>query len=574
MNPRLSFPVVLRAVCQATCFLLLGCSKSSEPTAKPTPPTTAPPWLGDATAATHLTFTHVAGTNWFMADQVGAGIVIQDFDNDGLPDVYCVQNGGPDHPARNRLWKQSPDHTFVDVSAGSSTDLQGRGMGAIAGDANNDGLADLVITEYGATRLLVNLGSFRFQDVSREAGIDNPRWAVPASFIDYDRDGRLDLVVGNYLDYDPTQVCHDVQGRRDFCSPEAFPPTATRLFRNITPKPGAPPKFEDVTEPSGLTRALGVALGLVCADFTGDGWPDIFCADDGRPNRLFVNRRNGTFSEEAAMRGLGFNAMGRTAANMGTAFADFDGDTRGDVFVTHLTEEFHSLFLQDQPGLFRDAIGPSGLQSQGWRGTGFGTVAADFDNNGAADIVIANGLVSRSTTGQTPTVAGLSSWWAPYAQRAQLFSNEGGGRFRDRSVENPALSGHAMVGRSLAVFDHGADGGLDLLLGTISGPLTVLTNQVPQRGHWVQFRLIEPQYGGRDAIGAEIRLSLDNKTLWSVLQPSTSYLANHEPIVHFGLGTAPNLRGLEVRWADGTTETFTLPGFDRRWVLSRGGGVR
>lgn len=574
MNPRLTMSRVFHAVCHASLVFLLGCSKPSEPTPKPPLTQTAAPWFGDATAATRLNFTHVAGTNWFMADQVGAGIVVQDFNNDGLPDVYCVQNGGPGNPARNVFWKQTPEHAFVDVSTGSGTDLHGRGMGAIAGDANNDGLADLVITEYGATRLLLNLGNFRFQDVSREAQIDNPRWAVPASFIDFDRDGRLDLVIGNYLDYDPTQVCQDVQGRRDFCSPEAFPPTVTRLFHNVTPKPGAPPRFEDVTEASGLTRSPGVALGLVCADFTGDGWPDIFCADDGRPNRLFVNRRNGTFTEEAAMRGLGFNAMGRTAANMGTAFADFDGDARGDIFVTHLTEEFHSLFLQDQPGLFRDAIGPSGLQNQAWRGTGFGTVAADFDNNGAPDIVIANGLVSRSTPGQTPTLAGLSTWWAPYAQKAQLFSNEGSSRFRDRSMENPALSGQAMVGRSLALLDLGADGALDLILGTISGPLTVLTNQVAQRGHWVQFRLIEPQYGGRDAIGAEIRLSMDNKTVWSVLQPATSYLASHEPIIHFGLGASPSLRGVEVRWADGTSETFTLTGFDRRWVLSRGGGTR
>jgi hypothetical protein len=507
-----------------------------------------------------------------MADQVGSGIVIQDFDKDGLPEIYCVQNGGPNSSARNVLWKQLPNHTFQDVSANSGSDLTGRGMGAIAGDANNDGLPDLIVTEYGATHLLLNLGHLQFRDVTLEAGIDNPRWAAPASFVDYDRDGRLDLVIGNYLDYDPTQICHDVQGRRDFCSPEAFPPTVTRLFHNITPQGSSIPRFEDVTEASGLTRVPGVALGLVCADFTGDGWPDIFCADDGRPNRLFVNRQNGTFTEEAALRGLGFNAMGRTAANMGTAFADFDSDGRGDVFVTHLTEEFHSLFLQDQPGLFRDAIGPSGMQTQAWRGTGFGTVAGDFDNNGGVDLAIANGLVSRSTPGQTPVREGLSSWWTPYTQRAQIFSNDGHGHFQDRSSANPAISGSAIVGRSLAALDLDVDGGLDLILGTIAGPMTFLKNTAPHRGHWVQLRLIEPKLGGRDALGAEVRLFAGGSSRWAILQPATSYLVNHEPILHFGLGETGKVERLEVRWADGTSEAFTIPNVDRRITIAHGTG--
>lgn len=567
-------------LCIALAHASIGCKKSSPVASTPEPPsaqrpaTLAAPWFTDITTATHLDFQHVTGTNWFMADQVGAGIVLQDLDGDGLTDVYCLQNGGRDHPAPNQLWKQLPGLLFTNVASGSGTDIAGRGMGAIAGDVNNDGLPDLVVTEYGGVRLLWNRGAMRFQEIAHAAGIDNPRWAVPASFIDFDRDGRLDVVIGNYLDYDPTQVCHDVQGRRDFCSPEAFPATVSRLFRNTTSRPGEMPRFEDVTERSGLTRAPGVALGIVCADFTGDGWPDIFMADDGRPNRLFVNKGNGTFTEEAAMRGLGFNAMGRTAANMGTAFGDFDADGRFDVFVTHLTEEFHSLYLQDQPGLFRDAIGSSGLQVQSWRGTGFGAVAADFDNNGTVDIAIANGLVSQSTPPQSPPHTRLSPWWRTYAQRAQLFSNQGLAGFKDLSEANPALCGSALVGRSLAVADWDQDGGMDLLLGSIAGPLLVLKNSAPDRGHWVQFRLIEPALGGRDALGAEVLLATSSRTNRAVLQPATSYLANHEPLLHFGLGRDTTIDRVEVLWGDGSRERFPGLQTGKRHVLKHGEGQR
>lgn len=574
----------------AGCLLLLsGCERPQTPagksgptstatvTSSATPPTTTPAdgpvWLVDATAAVHLDFQHTAGTNWFMADQVGSGCVAQDFDNDGRVDLYWVQNGGAGSGATNALYQQQADGTLRRVADDSGAGLVGRGMGAVAGDLNNDGLADLVVTEYGAVRLLWNHGGMHFEEIARAAGVDNPRWAAPASLIDFDRDGWLDLVIGNYLDYDPTQVCHDVQGRRDFCSPEAFPGTATRLWRNVTGTPGARPRFEEVTERAGLARTPGAALGLVCADFTGDGWPDIFCSDDGRVNRLFVNQHDGTFREEAAMRGLAFNAMGRTAANMGVAFADFDGDGRGDLFVTHLTDEFHSLYRQDRPGLFTDAIAQVGLQQQAWRGTGFGTVAVDFDNDGAVDLAVANGLVSRATPPQTPLRSGCSPWWGSYAQRPQVFANAGDGQFRDRSNDNPAFSGAASVGRSLTWVDLDRDGGVDLLLGNVAGPGMYFHNVAARRGHWLQLRLVDPGHGGRDEIGAEVVIVAGGRRRWAVLQPATSYLASHEPIVHFGLGTLATVDAIEVRWPEGTVENFAGGATDRRVVLSRGAGT-
>jgi hypothetical protein len=472
---------------------------------------------------------------------------------------------------RNQLLHQESDGVFRDASADSGVDVTGRGMGAIAGDVNNDGWCDLVVTEYGAVRLFQNLGRGKFREKTDEAGLDNPRWAAPASFIDVDRDGWLDLVVGNYVDYDPTHICHDVQGRRDFCAPKAFGSTVTRLWRNITGTPGATPRFEDRTEPSGLMQAPGVALGLVCADFDGDRWPDIFCSDDGRPNRLFINRRDGTFREEAIPRGLAFNAMGATAANMGTAFADVDSDGLADLFVTHLTEEYHSLWKQGPRGLFTDQVAAFGLQQQAWRGTGFGAVLADFDCDGDLDLALANGLVRRATPGHAPALAGISPWWARYAQRAQLFVNDHGS-FRDVSLANPAFSGQALVGRSLAVGDLDEDGALDLIMAGVGGPARLYRNIVPQRGQWLRLRLGDPARGRRDAIGAEVVVHAGGKRWWGLLQPATSYLVSHEPVVHFGLGAVASVDAIEVLWPDGVKERFPGSPAGRRVVLMKGEG--
>ncbi len=531
-------------------------------------------WFRDITEASGVAFTHRTGTNYWMPDQVGSGVALLDFDQDGRLDLYLVQNGGEGVRARNQLYRQGDDGRFLNVSADSGADLAGRGMGAIAGDVNNDGRPDLVVTEYGAVRLLENLGGGKFRESGRDAGLDNPRWAAPASFLDFDRDGWLDLVVGNYVDYDPTQICQDAQGRQDFCAPAAFAPTSTRLWRNVTARAGASPKFQEVTETSGLTRSPGVALGLVCADFDGDGWTDIFCADDGRPNRLFMNRHDGTFREEAALRGLALNAMGRTAANMGTAFADSDGDGLGDLYVTHLTEEFHALYRQDRRGLFLDVVAQAGLQQPAWRGTGFGAVLVDFNADGAPDLAQANGLVRRATPGQTPVAAGVDPWWGRYAQRPQLFENDGRGHFRDGSAANPGFCGEALVGRSLATGDLDGDGAPDLILGALGGPVRVYRNVAPGRGHWLSVRLVDPALGGRDALGAEVVVRSDGPPRWGLLQPATSYLSSHEASVHVGLGSATTYRGIEVRWPDGTTEQFPGGAADARIILRRGGGVR
>jgi enediyne biosynthesis protein E4 len=401
----------------------------------------------------------------------------------------------------------------------------------------------------------------------------NLGWATAASAIDFDRDGRLDLVVGNYLIYDPGMACTDIRGQQEFCGPKNFASASLRLWHNLTPSADAPIRFEDVTERSQVHRVSGAALALFCADFDGDLWPDIFCSDDGRANRLFINRHDGTFSEEAGQRGLAFNAMGQTAANMGLAVGDVDGDGLWDLWITHLTDEYHGLWKQGPPGLFSDQVAMAGLQQQAWRGTGFGTVLADFDLDGDLDLSLVNGLVRRSVQIPASASAKDRGFWQPYMQRAQLFANQGQGRFQDISESQSGLCAEAMVGRGMAVGDLNNDGRLDLLVQPAGGWLKVFLGRVTTSNHWLEVRAVEPTHGARDAIGAEVIVEAGDQHWWRILQPATSYLSNQDPTLHFGLGTNATVDRIRVRWVGGE-DVFAGGPVDHRVIVRRGSGHR
>jgi hypothetical protein len=554
-------------------MLIAGCKPATKPA--PPAPTEKPrgEWFQRITDQSGVQFTHLAGTNYSMLDQVASGVALFDYDRDGILDLYLIQNTTTNAASGNQLYHGEGGARFRNVSEGSGLDAKGPGMNAIAGDINNDGFAEVVLTEYGATRVFLNQSGKNFKEISATCGVDNPRWAVAASFIDFDRDGWLDLVVGNYVDYDPSRTCERHNGERDFCGPSSFPPSASRLWRNVTKQNGAAPVFEDWSVRSGIVRQPGMALGVVCADFNGDHWPDIFFADDDRPNRLFINQRNGAFTEEAAVRGLAYDAMGRSAANMGVVFSDLNRDGPFDLFITHLTDEFHSFYRQQEVGLFLDVIAQTGFQQQAWRGTGFGVVAADFNCDAWPDVAIANGLIRRGPAAQTPLARGVNSWWAAYAQRQQIFAGMGG-LFKDVSDSNPAFCGEASIGRGLAVGDLDNDGAPDLILGNGQGPVELFKNIAPRSGHWLKIRLLEPDLGDRDSIGAEIHL-FAMKLRWSgVLQPATSYVSSNDPTLHFGLGSVTDIDRAEVIWANGDREAFVIGEVDRLVTLKKGGGQK
>jgi hypothetical protein len=386
--------------------------------------------------------------------------------------------------------------------------------------------------------------------------------------VDYDRDGWLDLVIANYVDYDPTWPCNGPTVR-DFCAPKTFKGRVSRLFHNEGKDVKAPHvKFRDVTESSGLGRVAGPGLGVVCADFDGDGWPDIFIANDGAPNRLWINQKNGTFLEEAVQRGIAYNAMGQAQAGMGIALGDVDGDGLFDVFVTHLAEETHTLWKQKPRGLFLDKTADTGIVASASRGTGFGTVLVDFDHDGILDLAIVNGRVAARAKVEDWS---LGPFWSAYGDHNQIFRGEGGGRFKDTSTQNKPFCGRYTISRSLVRGDYNRDGAQDLLVTTIGGPARLFRNVAPKRGHWLTVRAMDPLHK-RDAYGAEVKIHIGDRIRMAWFNPAESYLCSCEPIAHFGLGEVARVDSIDVLWPDGSLETFPGSETDRALVLNKGGG--
>ncbi len=514
-----------------------------------------------------------------MPESAGSGGALLDFDNDGRLDIYLVHNVTPTSASKNRLYHQEPDGRFRNVSEGSGLDVTGYGMGAAAGDLNNDGLPEVLLTEYGNTRLFRNRGGGRFEDVTRAAGVENTRWATAASFFDYDRDGWLDLVVVNYVDYTETTKCYDTRGVMEFCGPQGMRGTAARLFHNLGRQNDGVLRFEDVSVASGLAKKTGPGLGTLCADFDGDRWQDILIADDGTPNRLYINQRNGTFNEEAAQRGIAYNAFGSPVANMGIAFGDVDGNGLSDVFVTHVSWEQHALWKQGPAGLFQDQTAAAGLGSPARRGTGFGTILADFDLDGALDLAFVNGRIKReNSAGRSvpadPILPDLNPFWHPYAQRNQLFANDGTGRFREISEANSAFCGRAGVARGLACGDIDNDGDPDLLVVNTGASAQLLRNVTPNPGRWLMVRAMDPALGGRDAYGAEVTVIAGARRWVRLVQPGHSYLVSNDPRVHFGFGSINAIDRIQVVWPDGTDEIFPGGDSNRHLVLRKGSGTK
>jgi hypothetical protein len=533
-----------------------------------------PAWFRDVTDDVGLDFVHDPGPDgtYFMPQCIGSGCALFDMDGDGRLDILLLQNAGPKSASVNRLYRQLPDGRFQDVSKRSGLDVPGYNMGVAVGDVNNDGRPDVLITQYGGLRLFLNLGGGKFADVTDEAGLSNPLWGASAAFFDYDRDGWLDLVVVNYLDYDPSRPCVSAGGLPGFCHPSSFPGTVAKLFRNRGPQPAGGPRvrFEDVSLASGVGKVPGPGLGVVCADFTGDGRPDVFVANDGQPNRLWVNQGDGTFKDEAVSRNVAYTAMGKAFAGMGVAVGDVNNDGLLDLFVTHLTSETNTLWEQGPRGLFSDRTFDRGLAGPRWRGTGFGTLMADFDHDGWLDLAVVNGRVQR---GGPAKDCGLRPYWEPYAERNQLFANAGGGKFRDVSVNNPALCGAFNVARGLACGDVDGDGAPDLLVSTISGRARLLRNVAPGRGHWLKVRAIDPRLN-RDAYGAEVRVEAAGVTRLRLVNPADSFLSSSSPVAHFGLGPAGRYDAVHVLWPDGLKERFPGGLADQNLDLRRGAGTK
>jgi hypothetical protein len=528
----------------------------------------ASPWFQDITEESGLHFVHDAGPtgSYFMPQIVGSGLALFDFDKDGRLDIYLVHNGGP-NGKKNQLFHQEKDGTFKDVSAGSGLDVAGFGMGVAVGDVNNDGLPDVLLTEYGRVRLFLNNGNGTFTDVTEESGLKSDLWGTSAAFLDYDRDGWLDLVVANYVEYDHSRECLDGT-ERDFCGPNVFKGTTAKLFHNKGL--AGTPLFEDVTVKAGLAAKPGPGLGVVCADFNGDGWPDIFIANDSKANHLWINRQNGTFAEQAEVRNVAYNGHGQMLGNMGIAIGDVDGDGLFDLFVTHLPDETHTLWRQESRGMFRDVTVAAGLSGPRSRSTGFGTALIDFNHDGNLDLAIVNGRILR---GPKQDVEGLDPFWARYAEHNQLFAGDGHGRFQSLPSTEP-FGRLPAVSRGLAWGDIDGDGAIDLLVTTIAGPARLYRNVAPKEGHWLLVRAVDAARK-RDAYGAVVTVQAGDRRWVGFINPGQSYLCGNDPRAHFGLGPADRVDSIRVQWPDGDMAEEVFPGcaVDRLIELRRSEGL-
>ncbi len=561
-------------------------------------------WFTDRAKEAGIDFVHVNGASgdFYISEIMGSGGALFDYDNDGDLDVYLVQGQtlGPSKtsddvsfapgarlPRTDRLYRNdlvvradgSRTLRFTDVTRGSGLVARAYGMGVATGDFDNDGRIDLYRTAFGPNQLFRNNGDGTFTDVSDRSGTGDPRWSVSASFVDIDRDGWLDLYVGNYVDHSVGERirCYTPTGKRDYCGPRSYKPLPDRLYRNR--RDGT---FADVTAEAQVLREYGSALGVVAADVNADGWADIFVANDGEPNLLWINQRNGRFRNMALLAGAALNGLGSAEGSMGVDAGDFDNDGDEDIFVTNLAGETNTLYVNDGSGLFEDRTARVGLGVPSLPYTGFGTAWFDFDNDSWLDLLVANGAVRIKEALARPTDP------FPLHERNQLFRNLGAGQSAASPARQPSWGAFeevtagagavfelSEVSRGAAFGDVDNDGDVDVLLTNNNGPARLLINHVGQRNRWVGLRLVGGQGEGRDMLGARVAVFRNQgPPLWRRARADGSYASANDPRVLVGLGDQTTVPRIRVVWPSGRVEDWTGIAVGRWITLREGSGAQ
>jgi hypothetical protein len=510
----------------------------------------------DIAAAAGLGITHVNGASpdKYFAEIMGSGGLFFDFDDDGWIDIFLVDGGSIADPrvaasAKHRLYRNRGNGTFEDVTAQSGIRHREYGMGACAGDYDNDGAIDLYVTNYGPNVLYHNAGHGRFTEVPGAGGAGTPLWSTSCAFTDVDKDGYLDLFVTNYVKAERTnnKFCgKDTPPRiRGYCHPLAYDPSPSVLYHNT-----GKGTFEDISTKAGIAAYRGNGLGVAVTDVDEDGWPDVLVANDGMPNFLFRNKGKGMFEEVGLVAGVSVAADSKPRAGMGTAFGDFDGDGKLDLVVTNHEFEMHSLFRSLGGGVFTDVTQESGLGPLTLPYVGFGVAFLDFDNDTRTDLAIVNGNVVDNIA--------LFRKGAKHAQPSLLLRNVGT-RFQNLAKQAGPGFASERVSRGLAKGDIDNDGDVDLLITNNGGAAQLLVNEVGNRNNALLLRLIGTK-SNRDGIGARLRLTVGSRTLVDQVASGSSYLAQHDLRVHFGLGSAAKADRLEIAWPSGRVEVLeSLP---------------
>jgi hypothetical protein len=527
--------------------------------------------LAAAAPAPDVRFTEVARTvgidfeqansatsNKYLLETMGGGVALFDYDNDGRLDVFFTNGAKLEDPMPqgkapaksdrrhwNRLYKQSADGTFADVTekAGLTGLPQDRyDMGAAVGDYDNDGFPDLYVTSYGANTLYRNNGDGSFRDVTAKAGVAGSGWSASAGFFDYDNDGRLDLFVTRYVvwSFEKNGYCGEKRpGYRAYCHPDNYEPTTSLLFRN-----NGDGTFSDASAKAGLAASHGKALGVAFADYDQDGHVDVYVANDSVQSQLFHNNGNGTFTEEGLLLGVGFNEDGKTFAGMGVDFADYDNDGRPDVVVTDLSNERYRLFHQGGDGSFQDATNASGVGAATLAFAGWSTGFIDYDNDGWKDLFVAQGHVMDTIEKTAPNLR--------YLQPPLLLRNEAG---RFSRVQPGEVFQGEWAGRGAAFGDLDEDGDVDVVVSNVGQRALVLRNDGGNRGRWLRIRTRGTR-SNRDGIGCRVKVTTAAGSQSFTVTTAVGYLSASDKRLLVGLGSASTASLVEVRWPSGAVQTL------------------
>jgi hypothetical protein len=530
-------------------------------------PASGPIHFADITQKAGIHFTHNNGAfgKKFLPETLGPGVAFIDYDNDGWQDIFIANGTGwpghPGHVSTPVLYHNNHDGTFTDVTQKAGLAIPMYGMGVAVGDYDNDGYDDLFVTAYGQNHLFRNNGNGTFTDVTKKAGlITAPELSASAAWVDYDRDGHLDLLVTNYVQWSPQKDLYcTMDGKtKSYCTPETYPGASVRLWRN-----NSNGTFTDVTKKAGLYDPTSKSLGVTILDANQDGWPDIAISDDTQPNKLYINNRNGTFIEQGVAAGIAYSEDGVARAGMGIDAADYDRSGYPSLVVTNFSNQMIALYHNERNGLFVDVAPTSEVGRSSLLTLGFGCFFFDYDLDGWPDIYVADGHLDDSIERIQQRIH--------FAEPPHLYHNLGGKGFQDVAATMGQSFNAARVARGAAYGDINNDGAPDVVITTNAGPAALFLNQ-GSTNHALRIKLIGTK-SNRDGIGAEVQVKSATTTQKQMLRSGSSYLSSSELVLTFGLGSSTKADAIEVRWPSGTVDHLNNVNADQIITIREGAGL-